>query len=85
MGRGLPTRSTAVRLRPSSPAQLERFEVGRATFPARYTLELMRPVPLTPLRIDRRVVRQGKKVQLVQGSLFADEVEVVRATLAAAA
>ena len=61
--------------------QLERFEVSSATFPARYTLELMRPVPLTPLRIDRRVVRQGKKVQLVQGSLFADDVEVVRATL----
>ena len=61
--------------------QLERFEVSSATFPARFTLELMRPVPLTPLRIDRRVVRQGKKVQLVQGSLFADDVEVVRATL----
>ena len=41
----------------------------------------MRPVPLTPLRIERRTIRPGKKVQLVQGSLFADDVEVVRATL----
>jgi Acyl-CoA thioesterase C-terminal domain/Acyl-CoA thioesterase N-terminal domain len=61
--------------------ELEAFEPGPATFPARFTLELMRPVPLTPLRIERRTIRPGKKVQLVQGSLFADDVEVVRATL----
>jgi hypothetical protein len=61
--------------------RLEAFDLGTATFPARFTLELMRPVPLTPLRIERRTIRPGKKVQLVQGSLFADDVEVVRATL----
>jgi hypothetical protein len=61
--------------------RLETFELGTATFPARFTLELMRPVPLTPLRIERRTIRPGKKVQLVQGSLFADDLEVVRATL----
>jgi hypothetical protein len=61
--------------------QLEGFDLGTATFPARFTLELMRPVPLTPLRITRQTIRAGKKVQLVQGSLFADDVEVVRATL----
>ncbi len=60
---------------------LEDFELGTATFPARYTLELMRPVPLAPLRIERTTIRPGKKVQLVQGSLFAGDVEVVRATL----
>ena len=60
---------------------LEDFDPGTATFPARYTVELMRPVPLTPLRIERRTIRPGKKVQLLQGSLFADDVEVVRATL----
>jgi len=62
-------------------SRLETFAAETATFPARFTLELMRPVPLTPLRIERQVIRQGKKVQLVQGSLFADGVEVVRATL----
>jgi hypothetical protein len=61
--------------------QLEGFDAGPATFPARFTLELMRPVPLAPLRIERRTIRPGKKVQLVQGSLFAGDVEVVRATL----
>src|SRR5215213_8879368 len=61
--------------------QLEAFDPGTATFPARFTLELMRPVPLAPLRIERRTIRPGKKVQLVQGSLFAGDVEVTRATL----
>ncbi len=60
---------------------LEDYDLGTATFPARFTLELMRPVPLTPLRITRQTIRAGKKVQLVQGSLFADDTEVVRATL----
>jgi hypothetical protein len=60
---------------------LEAFDPGPASFPARFTLELMRPVPLRPLRMELRTVRPGKKVQLVQGSLFADDVEVVRATL----
>ena len=60
---------------------LEEFDLGTATFPARFTLELMRPVPLAPLRIERQTIRPGKKVQLVQGSLFAGDTEVVRATL----
>jgi hypothetical protein len=59
---------------------LERFEPGPADFTARLNVELMRPVPLTPLRVERTLVRPGKKVQLVQGSLFDGDVEVVRAT-----
>ncbi len=60
---------------------LERFDVGTATFPARMTLELMRPVPLAPLRVVCTTIRPGRKVQLVQGSLFADDTEVARATI----
>jgi hypothetical protein len=60
---------------------LEGYDPGPATFPARFTVELMRPVPLSPLRIAARTVRPGKKVQLVEGSLHAGETEVVRATL----
>ena len=59
---------------------LERFEPGPADFTARLNIELMRPVPLAPLRVERIVVRPGKKVQIVQGSLFDGDVEVVRAT-----
>ncbi|MET0626863.1 MAG: thioesterase family protein [Acidimicrobiia bacterium] len=59
---------------------LERFEAGPADFTARLSIDLMRPVPIAPLRVERTVIRPGKKVQIVQGSLFADDVEVVRAT-----
>ena len=59
---------------------LERFEPGPAEFTARLTVDLMRPVPLAPLRIERTMVRPGKKVQIVQGSLFSGDTEVVRAT-----
>src|SRR5713101_9763085 len=52
---------------------LEHFDPGPAWFPARFTVELMRPVPLTPLRLEARTIRPGKKVQLVQGSLFSGE------------
>jgi hypothetical protein len=59
---------------------LERFDPGPADFTARLGIDLMRPVPISPLRVERTVVRPGKKVQIVQGSLFDGDVEVVRAT-----
>lgn len=48
---------------------------------ARVTFELMRPVPLAPLAVRTEVVRPGRKVQLVQASLLAEDgTEVMRAT-----
>lgn len=47
---------------------------------ARLTFELLRPVPIAPLRVTTEVLRPGKKVQLVQASLHAEDVEVMRAT-----
>jgi hypothetical protein len=47
---------------------------------ARLTVELLRPVPLTPLDVRIETVRQGRKVQIVQASLFSEDTEVVRAT-----
>lgn len=48
---------------------------------ARLTFELMRPVPLTPLTVATTVLRPGKKVQLAQASLRAEDgTEVMRAT-----
>lgn len=58
----------------------ERFEDGERTFVARLTIELLRPVPLTPLAIRSRFARPGKKVQLVESVLLADDVEVARGT-----
>jgi hypothetical protein len=52
-----------------------------AMHPARLTVELLRPVPLAPLRPAVRVLRPGRKVQLVEAALFAGEREVARGTL----
>ena len=45
---------------------------------ARMTLELMRPVPVTPLSVVTRTVRPGRKVQLVETSVVADEKPLAR-------
>jgi hypothetical protein len=47
---------------------------------ARLTTDLMRPVPLAPLTAEVHVIREGKKIQVVLASLFAEGVEVARAT-----
>jgi hypothetical protein len=48
---------------------------------ARITVDLMRPVPVAPLTIESEVVREGRKIQLCAVRLFADGVEVVRASI----
>ncbi len=48
---------------------------------ARLTVDLMRPVPVAPLTIETEVVREGRKIQLCAVRLFANGVEVVRATV----
>lgn len=59
---------------------IERFENGAAAAVVRLTIELLRPVPLAPLTIATRFARPGRNVQLVEASLRAGDVEVVRAT-----
>src|SRR2546421_264861 len=58
---------------------VEQFERDDAWFVARTTVELLRPVPLVPLVVSTRLVRPGKRVQLVEASLRAGDVEVTRA------
>lgn len=48
---------------------------------ARVTMDLLRRVPLGPLRVESRVVREGKKIQLLALELSAKGVEVARATV----
>jgi acyl-coenzyme A thioesterase PaaI-like protein len=43
---------------------------------ARITLELLRPVPLAPLRVASKVVRPGRKVQLIDTVIESDGLEV---------
>ena len=46
---------------------------------ARLTVELMRPVPLDDLVLRTSVVRPGRKVQLIETTITAGGIEVVRA------
>jgi hypothetical protein len=61
---------------------VERFDGGEAMIVARVTVELLRPVPIAPLRVVTRFSRPGKKVQLVEASLVVAEsgTEVARAS-----
>ena len=45
---------------------------------ARVTSELMKPVPVAPLTVKARVVREGRKLQLCEVSLLANGGEVAR-------
>src|SRR3954454_7274429 len=52
----------------------DELQVGRVVF------EILRPVPIGPVRIESRVLRPGKKVQLVEASLSGEAGELMRAT-----
>lgn len=41
----------------------EEFQVGRLTF------EILRPVPIAPVRVEARVARPGRRVQMVEAEL----------------
>lgn len=48
--------------------------------PVRFTIDLFRPVPLCRLRVETKVRRDGKRIQVVDAYLFAGDVEVGRAS-----
>jgi hypothetical protein len=49
------------------------FQVGRVTF------EILRPVPIGPVEVEARIVRPGRRVQLVEATLGDGESELIRA------
>jgi len=57
---------------------VERVEGGAEFFVSRLTVELLRPVPVEPLAVEARLVRPGRKVQLVEASLSTKKHEVCR-------
>ncbi len=59
---------------------IARHDGGDDMIVARLTVELLRPVPLTPLAVETTVLRPGRRVQLVVASLRAGDTEVARAT-----
>lgn len=48
------------------------FHVARTTF------EILRPVPLEPLTVSAQIVRPGRSVELLEGSLSSQGVELVK-------
>ncbi len=50
------------------------FQVGRVTF------EILRPVPIGPVRVEARVLRPGRRVRLVEAELSAGGEVLMRAT-----
>ena len=57
---------------------VERHEVDTPVQVVRLTTELLRPVPLGLVTVQARTIRPGKKVQLIEATLTADEREVAR-------
>jgi len=45
---------------------------------ARITIDMFRGVPLTPLRVETRVVRGGRRIQSIEANLFDGETQVAR-------
>ncbi len=46
----------------------------------RFTIDLFRPIPLHPLRVETSVRRDGKRIQVVDASLYDDKLELGRAS-----
>ena len=47
-------------------------------FVARFTVEFIRPVPIAPLTVGSRIIRPGKRVQLIEATLSAEAEPVAR-------
>jgi Thioesterase-like superfamily len=60
--------------------EIERLEGGAGRQVGRIAFEIMRAVPIAPLRVEARVVRPGRSVELVEASLSDADGEVIRAT-----
>jgi hypothetical protein len=59
---------------------IERLEPGEELRTARFTMEILRPIPVAPLRIEARAVRSGRRTQYAEASLLDDRGEIARAS-----
>jgi hypothetical protein len=44
----------------------------------RLTVDLMRPVPVQPVTVESRVVREGKRIQVIEAAIIFEDAEVAR-------
>ncbi len=59
---------------------VERFEGGEDFLLARFTVDMLRPMPLAPMRVKVEPVRQGKLVEWLEARLYGGEKELARAS-----
>lgn len=59
---------------------IERSGVDPELQPARFTVDLLRPVLLEPVRIQISVQREGRRIKLVDGALIQNDTVVARAS-----
>ena len=60
--------------------EVEQVESPRPMLVTRLTVDLMRPVPTKPIAVATRVVREGRRIQVVEATMECDGVEVARAS-----
>jgi Thioesterase-like superfamily len=60
--------------------EIERLDAEPPRQVGRITLEILRPVPIAPLRVEARPARPGRSVELVEATLSDADGEVMRAT-----
>lgn len=60
--------------------EIERLEADGKRHVARITFEILRAVPIAPLRVEARVVRPGRSVDLAEATLSDAEGPVIRAS-----
>jgi hypothetical protein len=58
---------------------IERLPCDEPRLVGRITFEILRPVPIAPLRVAAEIVRPGRRVEMVEARLFDDEGDMVRA------
>lgn len=61
--------------------EVERFDPDPEFVTVRFTIELLRPVPLAHLTIETTMLRPGKRVRLIGASVLHEGTEVARAVV----
>jgi acyl-Coa thioesterase superfamily protein/acyl-CoA thioesterase superfamily protein len=59
--------------------EIERVPGGEGFQVARVNFEILRPVPIGPVRVEAEVVRPGRSVQMIEASLSAEDGELMKA------
>ncbi|HSM01273.1 MAG TPA: thioesterase family protein [Acidimicrobiia bacterium] len=60
--------------------QVELVESSQPMMVTRLTVDLMRPVPTKPISVATRVLREGRRIQVVDATMESEGVEVARAS-----